>query len=69
MTRHIQSVPDTNSFKEPNPCVSQGKDNFPMLCGPGCACGTTVKTGKWKIVIMLIVIAVGASALFFKEMI
>ena len=35
----------------------QGNQNAPMLCGPDCACGKETKTGKWKIVIMLIVLA------------
>ena len=44
------------------------QDTFPMLCGPGCSCGAPAKTGAWKIVIMLIVIAVVMISMIYKEM-
>jgi len=49
--------------------MSKDSDRLPVLCGSGCACGTTVKTGKWKIAIMVIVMAAIAIALIYKEVI
>lgn len=45
----------------------QNDKDLPTLCGPGCACGTTALTGKWKIVIMLIILAAVAIASIYKE--
>ncbi len=45
----------------------QNEKNLPTLCGPGCACGKTALTGKWKIVIMLIILAAVGIASIYKE--
>ncbi|MCK8603687.1 hypothetical protein [Desulfoferrobacter suflitae] len=47
--------------------VPQSNDNFPLLCGPGCACGKATKTSKLKIVIMLVVLAAVAIALIYRR--
>lgn len=45
----------------------QNEKDVPMLCGPGCACGTLGQFSKWKIVIMLIILAAIAILFIYKE--
>ncbi|MCA1785153.1 MAG: hypothetical protein ABR534_08515 [Desulfotignum sp.] len=51
--------------------VPQNNESFPMLCGPGCACGNTEnKTGKLRIVrmaIMLIIIVAVVIGLIYQK--
>jgi hypothetical protein len=61
---------DESSPKNPQMVPTTGpqsNENFPGACGPGCACGGKTETGKWKIVVMLIVMAVIVILSIYKE--
>ncbi len=48
--------------------VPQNNESFPMLCGPGCACGNTEnKTGKLRIAVMLIIIFAVVIGLIYQK--
>lgn len=52
--------------KEIATVTSQRDENAPVLCGPGCACGKETTTSKWKIVIMLVVLAAVGLAFLYR---
>lgn len=47
--------------------LTQEQDTFPTRCGSGCSCGAPAKNGTWRIVVMLVVIAVVAIAMIYRR--
>ncbi|MDZ7696244.1 MAG: hypothetical protein U5R49_04695 [Deltaproteobacteria bacterium] len=67
MTRPTIGATDDEQPLEIISSPAQRNENDLTLCGPGCACGKETRTGKWKIVIMLIVLAAVAIALIYRR--
>lgn len=68
MTRQNIDLTDGRQPQEKITFPTKSMDNKVMLCGPGCSCGKPTKTGKLKIVIMLIVLAAVVIALIYRGM-
>jgi hypothetical protein len=59
---------ETKNRLDGPPSRTQEKAAWPTLCGPECSCDKPIKTAKWKIVIMLVIMVATTIAILFKEM-
>lgn len=64
----VNNTDNEKDHEMSNP-VPKNSGDLHMLCGPGCVCGSKIQSSKWKVVVMLIILAVVAIALIYKEFI
>lgn len=67
MNHSIQTKQESMTHSKDQATPAQEKDTFPLQCGPGCSCGAPSKSSPWKIIIMLIVIALVLIAMIYRR--